>query len=219
MSGVSDALMKHVQRVHASTEMLLEKTQDWQMIKAYMTNRLRTEEFLTSQQKKKLERYQFIYNQLISGKYTEAEVVTMTMKNYNIKYVQALEDVSCSKEIFVTSVNVNKLFEIKLQLEINRNLQRKAEEIGDMKAVAAFEKNRAMLLKLLPESEENPADLFEGHQLEAVFDPRLLGAPDIDLKEVLRLVNEKRKVKINIDGIVTDIPYEDLTNEEKDTLQ
>lgn len=218
MSNVSDALMKHVQTVHASTEMLLEKTQDWQMIKAYLTNRLRTDEYLTSQQKKKLDRYQFIYNHLVSGKYTESEVVTMTMKNYNIKYVQALEDVSCSKEIFVTTINVNKLFEIKLQLEINRNLQRKAEEIGDMKSAAAFEKNRAMLLKLLPDSEENPADLFEGHQLEAVFDPRLLGAPDIDMAAVLKLINEKRKVKIDVDSLVTDIPFEDLNNEKENPL-
>lgn len=217
-NNVSDKLMKRVQEVMRSTELMLEKTKDWQMIKAYLSNRLYTDDYLTYQQKKKLERYQHIYNQLVSGKYTEHEVVNMTMKRYQIKQQQAHEDLSCSKEIFNTVVNINRQFEINLQLQINRSLQRKAEEIGDLKAAAAFEKNRALLLKLLPEQEESPADMFEGHEIEVVFDPKLLGAPDVDMKEILELINQKRKVKIDLDKVVTDIPFEELPNEEKNPL-
>ncbi len=217
-SNVSDKLMKRMQQVMQSTELMLEKTKDWQMIKAYESNRLFTDDYLTTQQKKKRDRYQYIYNQLVSGKYTEHEVVTMTMKRYQIKQQQAHEDLSCAKEIFTTVINIDRQFEINLQLQINRSLQRKAEEIGDLKAAAAFEKNRVMLLKLLPEQEESPADMFEGHEIEAVFDPKLLGAPDVDMKEILELINQKRKVKIDLEKVVTDIPFEEMNNEETDTL-
>lgn len=218
MSGnVSDALMKRVQQVHASTEMLLEKTQDWQMIKAYLSNRLRTDDFLTPQQKNKLKRYEYIYNQLVSGKFTDTEVLNQVQKMFNIKQVQAYEDMSCAREIFNTVLNINREFEVKLQLQINRNLIRKAEELGDMKAAAAFEKNRALLLKLLPEVEDNPADLFESHKLEAVFDPRLLGAPDVDMKAVLEMINAKRKVKIDFEKFIVDIPHEEVDPNEETT--
>ncbi len=126
---------------------------------------------------------------------------------YDISLSQAYEDLSCTRELFNSVVNINKQFEINLELQINRNYQRKCEELGDFKAVAALQKNRALLLKLLPDEDINPGEMFEGHVFEAVFDPRLLGAPDIDMKEVLKAVNEKRNKKINID-LFDDIPYE-----------
>ncbi|HYC28225.1 MAG TPA: hypothetical protein VEB42_05400, partial [Chitinophagaceae bacterium] len=189
--------------------------------KLYLSNRLGEGFELTPEQQKKMDRYKFIYDQLSSGKYTEQEIVSqLTNKNlYALSLSQAYEDMRCSREIFSSIINVNRTFEVKLQLDINRNLQRKAIELGDMKAAAAFEKNRALLLKLLPEEDESPADAFEGHIFEAVFDPRLLGAPDVDMKEVLRVINEKRNKKIEID-LFEDIPFEDKPNDtDPDSLQ
>lgn len=213
-TDVARALIKKAEGVQKATEKILEITRDWQLIKAYLSNRLDEAFELTPEQEKKLERYKYAYDQLSSGKYTEQEVVAQltNKKLYGVSLSQAYEDLRCSKEIFSTLLSVNRTFEIKLQLDVNRNLMRKAEELGDLKAVAALEKNRAMLLKLLPEEDESPADLFEGHVFEAVFDPRLLGAPDIDMKEVLKLVNEKRGKKIDID-LFEDIPFENVTDE------
>jgi len=61
-----------------------------------------------------------------------------------------------------------------------------------------LKKNRVLLLSLLPDKEDSSSELFEGHSIEAVFDPTLLGAPAVDMQEVLKAVNEKRDKKINI---------------------
>ena len=221
-TDVAAALIKKAEGIQKATDAILESTRDWQTIKAFLSNRLGEAFELTPEQQKKMDRYKFIYDQLSSGKYTEQEIVSqLTNKSlYNVKLSQAYEDLRCSREIFSSIIHVNKQFELKLELDINRNLMRKAEEPGDLKAAAAFEKNRALLLKLLPDADDSPADMFEGHIFEAVFDPRLLGAPDVDMKEVLRVVNEKRSKKIDID-LFDDIPFEDLkpNDTDPDSLQ
>jgi hypothetical protein len=128
-----------------------------------------------------------------------------------------LNDMECCKELWASVINVKRTFEITIELEINRRLMYKAEEMGDMKAAAQFEKNRILLLKLLPEEEDTSAELFEGHIIEAVFDPSLLGAPEVDMREILEMVNAKRKVKINIDMFATDITHEDVTDANETT--
>lgn len=69
---------------------------------------------------------------------------------------------------------------------------------------------------MLPEKEENPADAFQGHVIEPVFDPRLIGAEDVDLRQVLQVINEKRDVKLNINQI-TSIPFEEVNDDEQDS--
>lgn len=206
---VSTAMQKKADQVMSAAEALMQNTNDWQVIKQFMCNRLKGLQ-LTPEQEKKLERYQFIYNQLVSGKYTDAEVISQltNKKLYGLSISQAYEDINAAKELFPSVININKRFELHLALELNKLRQMKAEAMGDMKALAAFEKNRTLLLKELPEQEENPADMFEGHSIEAVFDPKLLGAPAVDLKEVLKAVNEKRGKKIRIDM------FEELSYEE-----
>lgn len=216
--SLHDKLVQKAEVVRTAAERLAERTYDWQMIRDFISNRV-DDYHLTPQQEKKLERYQYIYNQMVSGKYTKNEILNQltNKKLFGISLVQAYEDLACSQELFATTININRNFEINLQLEINRNLMRKAEELGDLKAAAQFEKNRALLLKLLPEEEDTTAELFEGHIIEAVFDPTLLGAPEIDMREVLKMINEKRKVKINIDMFATDIPHEDVNNADETT--
>jgi len=217
MSGLNYRIIKKAEQIAELTDKITEQTRDWQLIKEFMSSRS-TDLRLNERQEKKLERYQYIYNQLVSGKYTDTQIINQLMnkKLFGVSLKQAYEDMRSSRELFNYSFNINRTFEINLQLQINRNLMRKAEEIGDFKAAAAFEKNRAMLLKLLPEEEATPAEHFEGHMIEAVFDPRLIGAPDVDLKELLKAINEKRKVQINVDELAIDIPHEELNNDGKE---
>jgi hypothetical protein len=207
---VTSALMKRANQVATTTDLLLARVQDWQQIKEYLCNRVTDESFLTEAQLEKLKRYQYFYNQLVSGKYTETEVVNQCIKMYKIKTAQAYEDLSCTKELFNYVLNINKVFEIKVQLEINRNMQRKCEELNDMKAAAAFEKNRALLLKLVPDQDDTPAELFDGHIYELTFDPELLGAQPIDMKELIDMINEKRNVKIKTDMFTELIDFEEI---------
>lgn len=195
---VTNALQRRADEVAEQSEFITAKTRDWQVIKAYMSNRLHAFP-LTSEQEKKMERYQYIYNQMVTGRYTDQEVVNQVKNFFKIEITQAYEDMKCSREVFNVIANINKQFEINLQLQINRKLMRKAEELGDMKAAAAFEKNRAMLLKLLPDVQENPGEDFEGHTYEMTFDPSLLGAPAVDMKKVLQAINAKRNKHIKTD--------------------
>lgn len=211
--AVNVALLNRQDQIQRSAELIMEKTRDWQVIKQFLCNRL-SENFLTPAQEEKLKRYQYIYNQLVSGKYTETEVVSQLTNPqlFNIGSTQAYDDIAATKEIFPSFININKRFEIIVQLQINRDMLRKASELCDLKAYAALEKNRTALLALVEEDEAIPGELFEGHQLEAVFNPALLGVPEItkeDMKSLLQELNDKRKVKIKTD-FIEDIPHEDV---------
>lgn len=195
-------LQERAEQVSAAAALIMAKTADWQMIKQYLCNRINDFE-LTATQKEKMERYQFMYNQLVSGKYTDSEVVNQTMNLYHLKsQSQAYEDLSATREIFNSVININKQFELNLALQHNRNYMRKCEEAGNMKALAAHEKNRIALIKELKDMEDNRGELFEGHTFEMTFDPTLLGAPAItkeDMKELLTAINAKRDKKIKVD--------------------
>ena len=204
---VSVVLQRKAEQVRTGTEILMAQTVDWQVIKMYLSNKLSDLE-LTPTQQNKLERYQYIYNQLVSGKYTEQEVTGQVKKLYNVATAQAYEDITSAKEIFSTLFHINKRFELKIELEAARDMRRKAMELSDIKAAAAVQKNIVLLLKDLPEEIENPGELFEGHTFEFTFNPALLGAPPVDMKELLSAINAKRRKKISID-MFDEIPFEE----------
>jgi hypothetical protein len=206
---LTTALMTRADQISRSTEILVAKTRDWQLIKQNISNRLDDIE-LTKEQEEKKKRYQYIYNQLASARYSESEVVTQVMKFFGVKSSQAYEDLTCTREIFGTLFNIDKRFELKVELEAARSARRKAEELCDFKAAAMYSKVIKDILKEVEDESENPAELFEGHEIEAVFDPRLLGAPEVDMKKLLQAINEKRKVKINADL------FEEISFEETD---
>lgn len=187
--------------IAAAAEAVAAHTRDWQMIEQFLSNRL--EEFhLTYTQQKKMERYQYMYNQVVSGRYTDTEVINQSCKFFKIKPAQAYEDLSASKEIFSTVLNINKRFELNLALEINKKYQRMCVELGDMKSLAKFEKNRSDLIKQIEELEDNRGELFEGHTFELTFNPELLGAAPItqkDMKDLLDQINERRNKKVKTD--------------------
>ncbi|MBC7509378.1 MAG: hypothetical protein H7320_11630 [Ferruginibacter sp.] len=214
--SITTALKKKAADIVRNVESLTERTRDWQMVKQYLSNRLGDLK-LTEKQQVKMQRYQFIYNQSISGKYTETDILNAVMKMYGIEQTQAYDDLAASKEVFSSVVNINKKFELNVQLQVNRNLMRKAEEICDLKAAAAFEKNRIALLALIEDQEENPGELFEGHQFENVFDPAIIGAASVDLKELMTVINEKRKVKIKPE-LFQHLEFIDIPHEQADPL-
>ncbi len=206
---VSNILIKRAEQVRSAAEILIAKTNDWQIIKQFLCNRLAEVE-LTEIQQKKLERYQFIYNQLVSCKYTDQDVLNMLIKTYKIKVGQAYEDMNCARELFTAVININKRFELQIELQSAKDMKRKCGEIGDFKTAGAIQKNMVAIIAMLPDEQDNPAELFEGHDIQAVFNPKLLGAPDINMNEVLAVINAKRKVVIKTD-LFENIPYEETT--------
>lgn len=211
----TQVLKNHAARISVAANFIVNTTKDWQIIKQYLTQRIQ-EINLTPYQQAKLERYQYMYNQLVSGKYTDQEVLTSTMKLYDLKERQVYEDLNCTRELFNCVININKRFELSAQLQINRNMLRKAEELCDFRAYAALEKNRALMLNQIEDIAENDGDIFQGHEINAVFDPSLIGAEEINMDEVLKEINAKRKAKIKT-SLFTDIPYEPV-NEKTNPL-
>lgn len=204
-------LERRVNQVSASVEMLMEHTRDWQTIKAYINNRLDIE--LTPEQQKKYDRYQFIYNQICSGKYGKGQILDQVQRFFSIARTQAYEDYNATQEIFSSTISINKILELYLQLETCKELQRKAAAAGDFRAAASFGKNIIMINKEIPEVETNLAEQFEGHDFEITFDPTLLGAQtNVNMKELLDKINAKRKVKIDPSTflVAEDIKHEDV---------
>lgn len=208
---VEALLMRKAEQVRSAAEILLEKTTDWQVIKEFMSNR-HSEIVLSTQQEKKLERLKFIYDQQSSGRYTKAQIIAQLTneKLYNVSLSQAYEDIRNSAELFTSVVHFKKQFELNNEIEICKAARAKALELLDFKSVAALSRNIKDLIALQPDEEDSSAEMFEGHKMEAVFDPALLGAPTvINMKEVLDAINKKRAVKINIDMFEELKPAED----------
>jgi hypothetical protein len=196
------------EQVATATNLLVQKTRDWQVIKQYINNRI--PELKTDLQKEKLKRYQYIYDQLSSGRYTEREIVDQLKRLFNVRLAQAYEDLNCTRELFVTTLNINKRFELKLELESAKEMKRKCVEERDYKNAALYSKIITGLLSLIEDEEPNTAELFEGIKIEATFNPELLGAPPIsknDMRELMQSINAKRSKKINLD-FIEDIEYE-----------
>lgn len=211
-SNLHKHLTKQFEQISNTTDRLLETTKDWQLIKQYVNNRIDKIK-LNDRQQQKLQRYQFVYNQLSSGKYTEQNVLSQLCDHFGVEIVTAYADMNCAKEIFSSFVNINKKFEIKIQLEINKKMMAKAIEIQDTKNYAILEKNRIELLKQIEDQENAPGELFEGHTIIAEFNPSLLGVPAVNVKELMKAINEKRSVKIKTD-LFEDINFEEIKQDE-----
>jgi len=208
-TNVKQALEQNKNQIALSAEIAAQEINDWQAIQAYITNRI-SNISLTDEQKIKLKRYEFAYNQFVSGKYAQHEVVEMLQESFNISYPQALRDVKDCREIFTTTININKLFEIKIQLEINRIMLKKAEDSNDLKAYAQLEKNRQKFIAMLPDDESSLADEFIPRQNILEYNPELIGVKIQDINEIRALAKDlKRKY-----GGVIDIAGKDITEAE-----
>jgi hypothetical protein len=198
-SGVKQ-LMTTARQIRFGTEILLAETRDWQLIREYITNRFSKIE-LNQNQQLKLERIQFIYNSLCSGKYTEQDVIDMLVQlpAYNISLCQAYNDLKAAKELFPQFNNLKRDFELNVEIEIARKARTKCLAVNDHKNAVAYGNLIKDLLKLLPEESEDDGIDFTGHNYEFTYDPSLIGAPDVDIPELLAYINKKRKVDIKTD--------------------
>lgn len=203
---VVKAMQKRANHVSSNKELLAVKTKDWERIKEYMNN-AGAEIRLTTIQQNKLDRYQYIFHNRCSGLYTHQEVINQTVKKFNVKLVQVYEDLNYTFELYTSVIKFSKRFELMAELESARDLKRKCIIIGEFAAAAMFGKNIIALFSQLESQEGSPGDLFEGHHFEVTFDPRLLSAPDINMKEILDIINAKRKVKIKT-NMFEELQYE-----------
>lgn len=211
-----DIVMKmKADQIANSSALIWEKTRDWQMIQQYVTNRYAEIE-LTESQQQQLSIYQFIYDQLSSGKYTRPEIVTSLNRLYKRSMSQAYEDIRISQELFSSVTPFNKKFEITNELNICRQLRNQCVEIMDFKNAGIFSKRINELIAQMPEEDDSPADMFETHKIIGVFNPRLLGGPEIDqdeLQKLLQEINKKNNVNINT-KMFENIPYTELKDED-----
>lgn len=209
---VKTALIKKAEEVSRNAEFILDKTRDWLVIKQFMSNRLQ-EISLTPEQEKKKQRYEYMIGEILTGKSTDLQIVNLTKNIFKISISQAYEDLNSTKEILPMVINIKKNYEQNLALQLNTRYKAKAEEMGDLKALAQFEKNRIALIKELPDDIESLADNFEGHTYEMVFDPSLLGGSEkVNMKEILAAINAKRGKAIKID-MFEELEYKEVEND------
>lgn len=207
-------LQNKANQVAESAALIWEKTRDWQMIREFMTNRF-SEIELTEDQEHQLKIYQYVYDQLSTGKYSRTEIVASLNKLYNRSLRQAYDDIRISQELFSIADNFNKKFEINNELQICRQLRKQCVDLMDYKNAAIFSKRINELIAMQPEEDDSPADMFETHKIVGVFNPRLLGGPDIDMTEMQKMlqeINDKNNVKINT-KMFENIPFTEIPDE------
>lgn len=189
---------------------------DWQMIRDYLNNRLNGMK-LTKIQQDKLARYQFIYAQLYSGRHSENDVIEQVQRFFkDVSPTQAVQDLRCSKEIFSTTLKIHKRFEIKLQIDRLKVEQQKCLEFGKPVDFAAISKVILEYLKMLPDEEPDDAELFKGHTNIIDFNPAILGAEKIPMKDINELLAEiQTKFSFRDNVIAFDIEEAEVINDEK----
>lgn len=196
-------------QVAKGAENLSNLTRDWQVIKEYMCNRLNTIT-LTDDQQAKLDRYQYMYNQLVSGKYTEGKVISQVMNLYKISYATAYADLRDTHELFNSCINLDKTFMLKQQAEIAQDIITKCLLVGDFKNANAAQKNLTAILRELRVDDTSPGEHYEGINIEVVFDPTLIGGDPItkkDFDELVKEINKNRTKKID-PKFIEDLDFE-----------
>jgi hypothetical protein len=195
---------------------MAEQTNDWMMIRDYMNNRL-GELKLTEPQKQKLRRYQFAYDQISSGKYTEMEVIAQMVEHFKIAEATAIADLKCSKEIYSTTLAIDKRFEIKMQIELLKIEQQKARDVGNLDASAKLAKCIAEFLKMVPDEMPDKDDAFTPHQNVLTFNPAILGIPAIDKSEMNELLKTlANKYNFKLDTSFIEIEDAEIISEHED---
>jgi hypothetical protein len=198
----------------ARAEWMAEQTNDLQMLKAYMHARVKDIK-LSAGQKEKLKRWQFVYDQISSGKYTDKEVRLQLMDKFGIEDRTSYSDLRDTTELMSTTMNINKRFKIQIDIQLLDVMKQKARETNQLDAYARLQKVQSELYKMLPDEDEVPADYFTPRQNIMQFNPELLGIAAIPDKQMKDLFTQL-KTEFNI----VDIEYEVIPNDKAaDTLQ
>lgn len=199
-------LQENKDAIIARAEWMAEQTNDIETLKAYLKGRM-DDIKLTERQEVKLKRWQFIYDQLSSGKYTEHEVRLQVMEKFQVGQSISYQDMRNATDIMCTTLNLNKLFKIQVDIQLLDVMKEKARKTNQLDAYARLQKVQTELYKMLPDKEEVPADYFEARQNIIEFNPSLLGIapiPDAQMGELL----SQLKREFNI----IDIDHEELEN-------
>lgn len=181
----------------AQTEYVSQSIEDWQTIRDYISNRVE-DIVLNKRQRDKLQRYDYMYAQLMSRKYTEAEVISQVEQRFNVKRSTAIQDLQSTREIYTVTIGINKRFEIKVQIEGLKIQLAKAAALGKLAEYSMLSRCLSDYYKQLPDEEVNQAELFTPHQNIMQFDPDKLGFPKIDAAEWQKLKTDL-KTKHNFD--------------------
>lgn len=195
-------------------EWMAEQTNDMQMIKAYLSARMGNI-MLSEQQLAKMKRWQFVYDQFSTGKYTESDIRFQLAKMFNISDQVAVADLRTAQEVFATTMALNKRFKIQLDIQLIDVQQQKCRDTNNMDAYAKLQRVKNELYKMLPdEPEETPADYFQPRTNEIKYDPSLLGHKPVPPEQMQALIDEMKR-EFNI----TDIDYQVIEpNDPSNTL-
>lgn len=197
----------------ASVDHAMETINDFQMVRKFMYNRLGDAMKLSETQEMMLKRYQFVYDQFSTGKYSESDIVHQLIAQFGITEATARQSIARAKELFNNTLSLKRLFEIKLDIETTNRLIRKAEKANRFDDVAKLMKVKVELYKLLPDEEEVPADYFEPRKNEFMYDPHLLGVEPVSQGEIQKVLDDL-KVNFKIEDIDFEIIKEADAGEE-----
>lgn len=184
-------------------EWIAEQTNDYQTIKAYMQARIR-EVDMTEAQKEKLRRWQFVYDQSATGNYSEAQIRLQLQEHFKVNQNTSYVDMRQAKELMSTTLNINKIFKIQLDIELLDIMKQKAKSTNNLDAYAKLQKAQNELYKMLPDDDHSAGDDFIPHANIIEFNPALLGVeriPDDQMKKLL----DQIKHEFNI----TDIEFDE----------
>lgn len=189
--NVQQALIKQQQEIERMAIAASEHLNDIHSIRSYLTRRVAQME-LTPTQEHMLSLYEFAYNQLISGKYTDDEVAELVALKCGGNKSEAYAIIRESRDLYCSSIKFNRKWELKREKQVNQLLREKAEAMGDYKAAAAFSKIIAKLIEMSEEEDERE-DTFTGHTLVVSASPEILGVKKPDKKEVKKLLDDLKK--------------------------
>lgn len=184
-------------------EWIAEQTNDFQTIKAYMQARIGELE-MTDAQKEKLRRWQFVYDQSATGNYTETEIRLQLQEHFKVNQNTSYVDIRQAKELMSTTLNINKLFKIQIDIELLDIMKQKAKASNNGDTYAKLQKAQNELYKMLPDEDIAAGDDFIPHANIIEFNPALLGVeriPDDQMKKLL----DQIKHEFNI----TDIEFDE----------
>lgn len=190
--SIKNELSKILLKNEALIDTASEQVNDLHAVRSFMMRRIAEHELSPTQQKK-IEIYEFIYNQLIGRKWSELELIELIKSKYKCpSRPMAVSLLNDTKELFTTVLAVNKQWELKQQVEACKAMMRKAELTGDFKAYAALEKNFYKMLELVEEVEVAQDD-FVGHTMVITADPSVIGVKAADPAEVKLLMAELKE--------------------------
>lgn len=192
-------LLEQVDELVRVAEHTASLVNDFTTVRDFMRGRVANIK-LNKRQEELMELYKLVYMEMCNGKLNKSTLASHLVAYKRVgSYRTAVQVIDQALEVYGRLFNIDKQIEFVIMLETNKRMMARAERAGDFKAFAALEKSRLSLLKQIERQEDDSASHFTGYTIDAVYNPRLLGVEPVDVHEVLRIVNNKRGVKIGME--------------------